>query len=115
MADQLEEIKKTFIKNTIKELTALKKKLVEVESTASENINQTELAQEVFLLMHSITGTAPMVGIESIAALSGKMEMTFYKIRKGEKTYTRQLITQTLRKIDSMLAELHARAEKMAL
>jgi chemotaxis protein histidine kinase CheA len=115
MADQLEEIKKTFIKNTIEELSELKKKLVKVKSTTPEDVDQTELAQEVFLLMHGITGTAPMVGIDSIASVSRKVEMAFDKIRKGEKTYTRQLITQTLRKIDSMLAELHARAEKMAL
>jgi len=115
MTGQLEEIKKTFINNTIEELSELKKKLVKVKSTTPEDVDQTELAQEVFLLMHSITGTAPMVGIDSIASVSRKVEMAFDKIRKGEKTYTRQLITQTLRKIDSMLAELHARAEKMAL
>lgn len=113
MTGQLEEIKKTFIKNTIEELSALKKKLVKVKNTTPDYVDQAELAQEVFLLMHDITGTAPMVGIDNIASVSGKVEMAFNKIRKGEKTYTGQLIVQALRGIDSILDEMHAQSEKL--
>ncbi|MBZ4676386.1 MAG: CheA signal transduction histidine kinase [Anaerophaga sp.] len=108
MTGELEEIKKTFIKNTIEELLALKKKLVRVKSATPEDVDQKELVQEVFLLMHGITGTAPMVGIDNIASVSGKVEMAFDKIRRGEKTYTGQLIVQALRGFDSILDELHA-------
>jgi chemotaxis protein histidine kinase CheA len=114
MTGQLEEIKKTFINNTIEELSELKKKLVKVKSTTPEVVDQMELAQEVFLLMHGITGTAPMVGIDSIATVSRKVEMAFDKIRRGEKTFTGQLNVQAIRGIDSILDELHAQSEKIA-
>ncbi|MBN1119089.1 MAG: Hpt domain-containing protein [Bacteroidales bacterium] len=105
MEDQLEIIKKTFISNSMDELLGLKNKFVGVEISNPDPVAE-ELANDVFMVMHGISGTAPMVGLDNLAPLSRKLEIVFDKIRKGEKEFSEQIKIQTVRGIDAIIDEL---------
>jgi chemotaxis protein histidine kinase CheA len=114
MIDQLEEIKRTFIENSINELLKVKTKLID-EKQSDSNPNSKEIANEVFMVMHGISGTAPMVGLETLAPVSKKLELIFDKIRKDEKVLSDQVSVQTIRGIDIIIDELRCYSEKIAL
>jgi chemotaxis protein histidine kinase CheA len=114
MTDQLEEIKRAFIDKTLNELLGLRDKLVDVD-VSNFDLQTDGLANEVFMAMHAISGTAPMVGLETLAPLSQKLEIVYDKIRRGEKTFSEQINVQTIRGIDALIAELKIYSEKIAL
>jgi chemotaxis protein histidine kinase CheA len=114
MEDQLEKIKKTFIANSMDELFGLKRKFIDADKSNPDPMAK-ELANDVFLVMHSISGTAPMVGLDNIAPLSRKLELVFDKIRKGEKGFSEQIKVQAARGIDAIIDELRYYSEKIAL
>jgi len=114
MTDQLEEIRRTFIENSIEQLLGLKEKLVNADLFNPE-FQVKEIAEEVFMVMHGMSGTAPMVGLEAVAPVSRKLELVFDKIRKGEKDLSEQLSLQTIRGIDNLIEELRCNSEKIAL
>jgi len=112
MTNQLEEIRRTFIQNSMDDLEGLKAMFVNADFTNS-NPKTEELANNVFMVMHGIAGTAPMVGLDSLAPVSRKLEQVFDRIRKGEKELSEQIKTQTIRGIDAIVDEL--KSEKIAL
>lgn len=114
MTDQLEEIKRTFIDTSIEQLLGLKEKLGNADLLNPE-LEVDHLAGEVFMVMHGISGTAPMLGLETLAPVTRKMEVVFDKIRKGEKDLSEQLNLQTIRGIDNLISELRCNSEKIAL
>ncbi|WP_462317071.1 Hpt domain-containing protein [Marinilabilia sp.] len=114
MTDQLEEIKRTFIDTSIEQLLGLKEKLGNADLLNPE-LEVDHLAEEVFMVMHGISGTAPMLGLETLAPVTQKMEVVFDKIRKGEKDLSEQLNLQTIRGIDNLISELRCNSEKIAL
>jgi chemotaxis protein histidine kinase CheA len=114
MEDQLEIIKKMFITNSMDELLGLKKKLVDADKS-NPDLKAKELANDVFMVMHGISGTAPMVGLDNLAPLSRKLEIVFDKIRKGEKEFSEQINIQAIRGVDAILNELRYHSEKIAL
>jgi chemotaxis protein histidine kinase CheA len=105
MEDQFEIIKQTFISNSMDELLGLKNKFVDVETSNSDPVVE-ELANDVFMVMHGISGTAAMVGLDNLAPLSRKLEIVFDKIRRGEKEFSEQIKIQTVRGIDAIIDEL---------
>jgi chemotaxis protein histidine kinase CheA len=113
MEEKLEEIKKVFIDNTCDELLRLRGKLIDVniEDTYAWN---NEIVEDVFMLMHGICGTAPMIGLEKIVTVSRKLEMVFNRIRNGEKEFSEQISVQTIRGIDVIISELNFDREKVA-
>jgi len=114
MTDQLEEIKRTFIDNSIDQLLGLKEKLVNADFLNPE-FKVDGIAEEVFMIMHGMSGTAPMLGLDSLTHVSRKLELVFDKIRKGEKDLSEQLSLQTIRGIDNLIEELRCNSEKIAL
>lgn len=114
MTDQLEKIKKTFIKNSMDELLNLKKMFIDAHSSNPDPENY-DLANNVFMVMHGISGTAPMVGLGSLEPASRKLEIVFDKIRKGEKDFSEPIKVQTIRGIDAIVEELRCYSEKIAL
>jgi chemotaxis protein histidine kinase CheA len=113
MEDQLEKIKKTFIANNMDELSGLKRKFFYADKSNSNPIAK-ELANDVFMVMHGISGTAPMVGLDNLAPISRKLEIVFDKIRKGEKEFSEQIKVQAVRGIDAIVDELRYYSEKIA-
>lgn len=111
MTDQLEEIKKGFLENTLSELSSLREDLSENPEQEEGN---TEKAQKVFMTMHGICGTAPVLGFEHLVPMSRKMERVFDQIRKGEAKLSEQIRVQTLRGIDSIIAELQRHSESVS-
>lgn len=114
MNGQLEEIKKLFISSTTEQLMSLKEQLVGLSGTDFDQIDH-DLVNDVFMAMHSISGTAPMVGLETLVPVSRKLEIVFDKIRKSEKNLSEQINVQTIRGIDSILSELKNHSKKIAL
>ena len=114
MEDQLEIIKKTFISNSMEELSGLKRKFADAYESNPDPMAE-ELANDVFMVMHSISGTAPMVGLNNLAPLSRKLEVVFDKIRKGDKEFSEQIKVQAIRGIDAIFDELRYYSEKIAL
>lgn len=112
--DQLEEIKKTFIDTSIEQLLGLKEKLGNADLLNPE-FEVDRLAEEVFMVMHGMSGTAPMLGLEALTPATRKMELVFDKIRKGEKDLSEQLSFQTIRGIDCLISDLGYNSEKIAL
>ncbi|PRZ01389.1 Hpt domain-containing protein [Marinilabilia salmonicolor] len=112
MTNQLEEIRRTFIQNSMDDLVELKAMFVNADF-ANSNPKTEEVANNVFMVMHGIAGTAPMVGLDSLAPVSRKLEQVFDRIRKGEKELSEQIKTQTIRGIDAIVDEL--KSEKIAL
>ncbi|WP_036162567.1 Hpt domain-containing protein [Marinilabilia salmonicolor] len=112
MTNQLEEIRRTFIQNCMDDLEELKAMFVNADFTNS-NPNAEDLANNVFMVMHGIAGTAPMVGLDSLGPVSRKLELVFDKIRKGDKELSEQIKIQTIRGIDAIVDEL--KSEKIAL
>ncbi|MFW5754304.1 MAG: chemotaxis protein CheA [Marinilabiliaceae bacterium] len=111
MTDQLEEIKKGFVENTLRELSSLRE---EISGEILEpEAGKQECAQKVFMAMHGICGTAPVVGFEHLVPVSRKMERVFDRIRKGEEGLSEQIKVQTLRGIDSIIAELQCYSESL--
>jgi len=113
MPEQLEVIKRIFIENTINELKGLKNMLVDTEEPDPDL--QTSIVNDVFMVMHGISGTAPMVGLDSLAPISRKVEIVFDKIKKGEKCFSEQVNYQTIRTIDYMIIELNNHSGKIIL
>lgn len=113
MAGQLEDIKKVFVENTVNDLIGLKKLLIDVGEFDPDL--QISMVNDVFMVMHGISGTAPMVGLDSLATLSRKVEIVFDKIRKGEKPFSEQITYQTIRTIDYMISELNNNSEKIII
>jgi chemotaxis protein histidine kinase CheA len=114
MTDQFEEIKRTFIKNSINELLKVKNKLID-ENKSDSNSKLREIANEVFMVMHDISGTAPMVGLEPLALVSRKLELIFNKIRQDEKVFSEQIRVQAIRGVDTIIDELRCYSKKIAL
>ncbi|MFW6327387.1 MAG: Hpt domain-containing protein [Bacteroidota bacterium] len=114
MEDQLELIKKTFIANSMEELSGLKRKFVDADKSKPDPTMAKELANDVFMVMHSISGTAPMVGLDNLAPISRKLEVVFDKIRKGERQFTEQIMVHAVKGIDAITDELRYYSEKIA-
>jgi chemotaxis protein histidine kinase CheA len=111
MADQLEEIKKGFVENTLYELSSLRETLI--GDGEVNDVRSVETAEKVFMAMHGICGTAPVLGFEHLVPVSRKIEMVFDKIRKGEENFSEQISIQTRRGIDSIMAELQRHTESV--
>jgi chemotaxis protein histidine kinase CheA len=114
MTDQLEKIKETFIENSFNELLNIKKKLIK-EKKSDSNPGSKEIANEVFMIMHGISGTAPMVGLGPLAFFSKKLELVFDRVRKDEKGFSEQIRVQSIRGIDTIIEEFRYYSEKIAL
>jgi len=110
MTDQLEEIKKGFVENTLGELSSLRADL----SENPEQDGNKEKAQKVFMTMHGICGTAPVLGFEHLVPMSRKMEKVFDRIRKGEEELSEQIRVQALRGVDFMISELQQHSESVS-
>ncbi len=100
----LENIKKQFYNNTIKELLFINAKLSEESIHPNESIS---LVNSVFSITHQISGTGPMLGFMNTSKISKKVEKTFYEIRAGEKELTAPIIMQTRRALESIIDSMN--------
>ena len=112
MTDQLEEIKKGFVENALSELSFLRDEIA--GKKPDQETEELECAQKVFMTMHGICGTAPFLGFENLVPMSRKMERVFDRIRNGEEGLSEQIKVQTLRGIDSIIAELQRHFESVS-
>lgn len=100
----LQEIKEQFRKQTVQELNSIN------ELLNKEMLNDEELAilvDRIFNITHQISGTAPMLGYETMPNLSRKIEKAFYQIRAEKTVMSTQFLQQTKRSMDTMISLLN--------
>ncbi|MDG5799401.1 Hpt domain-containing protein [Marinilabiliaceae bacterium ANBcel2] len=95
----LDEIKKQFYTETIKELESISREL----SDNSYSPKVPHLSEKIFSVSHHISGTGPMLGFETTSKISKKLEKTFYDIKGGQRELTPQIVNQTKRTIDLLI------------
>ena len=100
------------MEKTLSELSSLREELADKDP--EHDPGNEEKAQKVFMAMHGICGTAPVIGFEHLVPMSRKMERVFDRIRKGEEKFSEQIRVQTLRGIDSIIAELQRHSESVS-
>lgn len=96
LPDDMVEYLQTFLDETEEQLDDLTETLLSLESVPSE---QKDL-NEAFRLIHSIKGSAGMMGFQSITELAHELENRFEKIRSGEDALDEATMNLVLRSVD---------------
>ena len=77
--------------------------LIEFESKLiqlKEDLNNMDLVNDLFRIMHAIKGNARIFKLEGIETEARHVESIFNMIRKGEKAITRELLEETFKRLD---------------
>ncbi len=83
----------TFIEEAHELLSELENALLELEETPEDM----DLIGKAFRSMHTIKGSGAMFGFDDIAEFTHQIETVYDKVRNGEMTVTKELISLTLR------------------
>jgi len=98
----IEKIKKGFINDTLNDLNAIENDLnANTVSNAPDGV-----VEKVFMAVHKIKGTAPMVGIEGLDDIAVKMERVYNAIRNGNLSLSEEIVSNTMMLIPALKAEL---------
>lgn len=96
LPDEMSEYLQVFVDETSEQLDDLTQALLVLES---EPANAEQL-NEAFRLVHSIKGSAGMMGLDSIAALTHHLESRFERFRSGVEQLDQTTMNLVLRIID---------------
>lgn len=72
-----------------------------------KNINDSETISAIFRVMHTIKGSAGIVGLDNISTFTHRVESIFELVRNGKVKVTKELIDFTLSARDIILEMLH--------
>ncbi|GAF01828.1 Hpt domain-containing protein [Saccharicrinis fermentans] len=98
----IEKIKKGFINDTLNDLKTIENDLnADMANNAPEGV-----VEKVFMTVHKIKGTAPMVGIEGLDDIAVKMERVYNAIRNGNLSLSEEIVSNTMKLIPALKAEL---------
>ncbi|HNW34895.1 MAG TPA: Hpt domain-containing protein [Candidatus Ozemobacteraceae bacterium] len=100
-----EELNSVFLESAKENLAELEEALLKLES---ESGNQNEI-DRVFRVMHTIKGSAAMVGFEEVSEFAHELENEFQHIRAGEIQVSKALINYSLSARDQLLAMIEER------
>ncbi len=98
----IEEIKNTFVNNSIEELKA-------IEEFLSQNIDHIAsdcVIEKVFTTTHNIKGTAPMLGITNVDYIVKPLELVYSHLRNGKIAISKDIINNTQKLIPVIMTEL---------
>ncbi|HNW36859.1 MAG TPA: Hpt domain-containing protein, partial [Candidatus Ozemobacteraceae bacterium] len=95
-----EELKSVFLEGAMENLNELEEALLRMNSEADSH----EEIDRVFRAMHTIKGSAAMVGITAVSEFAHELENEFQHVRAGEAPVTKALIDCALRARDQLLA-----------
>ncbi len=98
----MEEIKKSFIKASIKDLEQIECSL---DFCDGVNVDQ-HLIEKVFTTTHNIKGTAPMFGIDNLDHIVKPMELVYGELRNGKLVYSEDIVINTKTLIPVIKSEL---------
>ncbi len=97
MIDQNIEKLKEIFKGEVDELIEnAEETLVSLE----QDVHNTELINAIFRIFHSIKGSAGLVGFDAMAKYAHQVESVLDRVRQGELTVSKNLISQVLDSID---------------
>ncbi len=92
----LELFKAKFIEDAADLLNELEKKLLDLE----QNLEDTELAKDVFRVMHTLKGSCGMYGYDNIGKITHQLETIYDLIRDGKSSVTKKILSLTLSSTD---------------
>jgi two-component system chemotaxis sensor kinase CheA len=105
--NELREYLQTFVDETDEQLDGLVDTMLALENDLA---NQDEL-NEAFRLIHSIKGSAGIMGFQGITALTHQLESRFERFRSGSESLSEDIMGLVLRAID-FLRECNQRLRK---
>lgn len=94
--------KQAYLDEAREMLSELEEGLLEIE----ENPDNKECLARVFRAMHTIKGSGSMFGFEEIARFTHDVETVLDRVRNGEVSFTKELLTLTLQAKDHVHALL---------
>ena len=96
LSDDMSDFLQMFLDETEEQLDGLVETMLALEqdSTKKEDLN------EAFRLIHSIKGSAGMMGFDSITALTHHLESRFERFRSGTEQLDERTMSVVLRSID---------------
>ncbi len=96
LSDDMSDFLQMFLDETEEQLDGLVETMLALEqdSTKREDLN------EAFRLIHSIKGSAGMMGFDSITALTHHLENRFERFRSGTEQLDERTMSVVLRSID---------------
>lgn len=106
--DEMEEIIGDFLIEADELITSLDSNLVTLEDTPDD----LDLLNEIFRAAHTIKGTSGFLGLDTIMALTHKMEDILNKLRKGELHVTGDIMDVLLESVDMLKLLLEDVSEK---
>ncbi|MEZ4764831.1 MAG: Hpt domain-containing protein [Calditrichia bacterium] len=100
----IDQFKAAFFEEAAELLENLETSLLDLEN----DLNNRELLESVFRVMHTLKGSAGMVELNAVEAFAHELETAFDKVRDGKLQMTDQLTSLTLRakdQIQNMISE----------
>ncbi len=99
----MDEIIQGFIEEVKELLVQLEDDLIELEN----NPGNTETVNNIFRVMHTLKGSAGMVGFKNIQDLTHEFENLYHEIREGERSVDSEIIDVTLKGKDMIFSMLN--------
>lgn len=103
----MESIKKIFVAETTEQLTAISAML----DNAPLMLLTKDVAEKIFLAMHTIKGSGPMFGFHNLPTVSVPIEKTFAKIKTGQMPFSKEIGDKTLDAVNVMLDALNRNSD----
>ncbi len=103
----MNSVGETFREEALELLAELEVALLELEESPQDG----EAVGRVFRVLHTIKGSGAMAGFEAVAAVAHEIETVFERIRSGEMTVSRELISHTLAARDQLRVMVGTREE----
>lgn len=104
----MDEIIQGFIEEVKELLVQLEDDLIELEN----NPGNAETINNIFRVMHTLKGSAGMVGFKNIQDLTHEYENLYHEIREGERSVDSEIIDVTLKGKDMIFSMLNNKADE---
>ncbi|SMO57974.1 Hpt domain-containing protein [Saccharicrinis carchari] len=103
----IQVIKEKFIADTLQSLCEIEKCL----SNYSEGCKTEDLVEDVFMVLHQIKGTAPMLGIKGLSEIVYPAERVYIALRQRELSFSHEIKLNTIQLITAIKAILAVNQE----
>jgi len=104
----IEQIRNIFIEEVTQQLYEIE---ADLKTSAAQSNNQA-VVEKVFLIMHSIKGSGPMVGFHVLPHFTMPVEKAYAKIRKGELSVSAEIIDKTNDLVRLIIDALNSKTDK---
>ncbi len=98
----IEKIRKKFIADTLQSLYAIEACLRKDEDGSDTKV----LIEDIFMVLHQIKGTAPMLNIYNIAEMVSPVERVYSALREGNFSFSQEIKSNTIHLVMAIIAKL---------